>query len=106
MLSVQEVQQHLTRLSYKPGWEFECYEGRWEGMHIVIRTPVEDAFNPGQTVVLDVHCFFPRPESTEELERWLMWRLARIEVHEMREFFKRDGKVIDSPHKKDADRDL
>jgi hypothetical protein len=42
---------------------------------------------------------------TIALEEWLAWRLGRLEVHEMREFLKRDGRVIFDPHGADADHD-
>ena len=103
---MEEIQDHLDRITYKPGWSFLAYEGRWEGHHIAITTCVPDAFNPGKNVTLDVHSMLPPMESTDDLDRWLMWRLARIEVHEMREWYKRDGWVIDSPHVENAERDL
>jgi hypothetical protein len=105
VLSVVGMQAHLARLSYKPGWSFEVYEGRWEGPHIAIRTEVPDTYNPGETVVLDVHSMLPPMRDRAALEEWLAWRLGRLEVHEMREFLKRDGRVIFDPHGADADHD-
>lgn len=105
MLTMAEIQRHLRLLSYKPGWSFEAYEGRWEGHHLVIRTEVEDTYRPGSTTVLDVHSMLPPMRDTGALEEWIAWRLARIEVHECREFFKRDGQVIFDPHAEFASRD-
>jgi hypothetical protein len=34
MLTVEGIRAHLERLSYKDGWSFDVYEGRWEGPHI------------------------------------------------------------------------
>jgi hypothetical protein len=106
MLTTSEIAAHLERLSYKDGWEFQVYDGRWEGQHIVIRTVVPDAFRPGETVTLDVHSMLPPMRDTAQLEEWLAWRLGRIEVHEMREWLKRDGQVLFSPHAEYAERDL
>lgn len=108
MLTVDQINAHLDRITYKPGWSFQAYMGKWEGMHLTIFTEVDDAFRPGEKVRLRVESFLGPNDyiNTRMLEKWLMWRLARIEVHEMREFFKRDGKVIDSPHAEFADRDL
>jgi hypothetical protein len=58
VLTTAEIQAHLNRLSYKPGWEFKVYDGRWEGQHLVIRTEVPDTYSD-QTVVLDVHSMLP-----------------------------------------------
>ncbi len=107
MLTIQEVEGHLKRLSYKPGWSFEVYQGKWEGAHIVINTEIDDSYNPGEMVVLDIHSRLPRVamQNTDTLEDWLAERLAVIEVHEMREFFKRDGKPVFNPHEEFAERD-
>lgn len=83
-----------------------AYDGRWEGQHVVIQTVVPDSGNPNSQVTLDVHSMLPPMESREQLEAWLAWRLARLEIHEMREFLKRDGKVIYDPHAPYANRDL
>lgn len=105
VLTAEEINGHLARMSYKPGWVFRCYQGRWEGLHVVITTVVADAYKPGETTTLDVHSALPPVETTEELERWIAWRLGRIESHEMREFLKRDGRTIYNPHGTNADRD-
>lgn len=106
MLTVAELQQHLTRISYRPGWAFEVREGRWEGHHIVVHAKVEDAYHPGEFVPLDIHSALPRMDSLGQFENWLADRLARIEVHEMREWLRRDGTAIFDPHADGADRDL
>jgi hypothetical protein len=100
VLTVEGIRAHLERLSYKDGWSFDVYEGRWEGPHIVIARRCALG-----AVVLDVHSMLPPMRDTVALEEWLAWRLGRLEVHEMREFFKRDGRVIFDPHGADADHD-
>lgn len=105
MLTMAEIQEHLGRLSYRPGWTIEAYQGMYEYAHLVIRANVEDSYHPGQVVVLDVHSMLPPVLTVEELERWLLWRLSRIEIHECREWFKRDGKPVSDPHGQGADQD-
>lgn len=106
MLSTQDIQAHLKRITYKPGWTITAYDGRWEGQHVVVRTEVEDTYNPGTTTTLDVHSMLPPMRDTQTLEEWVAWRLQRLECHEMREFLKRDGQPIYDPHAEHADRDL
>lgn len=108
MLTTQQINEHLTNRMYKPGWKFKCYDGRWEGQHFVITTVVPDAYNPGQDVTLDVHSMLPPQRDTEALDEWIMWRLGRLEIHEMREFYRdrTDGKPVADPHAEFADRDL
>jgi hypothetical protein len=106
MLTTSEIQAHLERLTYKPGWSIKAYDGRWEGQHVVITTVVDDAYKPGETQTLDVHSMLPPMADTDHLEQWLAWRLGRLELHEMREFLRRDGKPIYNPHAPYAERDL
>jgi hypothetical protein len=108
MLTTAEIQEHLKRITYKDNWTFSYYEGVWEGPHLNIYcSEIADSFNPGKMTALDIHCFLSPNDiaSTESLEIFLMYRLARIELHEMREFFKRDGKIISSPHMPNAEHD-
>lgn len=105
MLTTLELVDHLNHISYKPGWEIYVYDGRWEGQHIVIRTEIEDTFNPGEKLVLDVHSMLPPMPSLDYFNEWLAWRLGRLEIHEMREFLKMDGKPIFDPHAEYAERD-
>jgi hypothetical protein len=106
MLSTSEIQAELERITYKPGWAFTCYDGRWEGQHIAITVELPDAGRPGETVTLDVHSMLPPIPDVRYLHTWLAWRLGRIEIHEMREFLRVEGKAIFDPHAPFADRDL
>lgn len=105
MLSTEQLREHLTKVTYKPGWSFTVYDGEWEGQHIVIRTVVHDAYDPTKTTALDVHSMLPPMDSIDQFNNWLMWRLGRIEVHEMREFFRVNGTPVSDPHKENANRD-
>lgn len=105
MLTMREIQEHLEKVTYKPGWAFQAYEGLWEGHHVVIDAYLPDSYHPGQGVTVNIHSMLPPLEDTRALERWLMWRLGRIEIHEMREFFKVDGTVVSDPHAEGAEHD-
>lgn len=105
MLTTGEIRAHLERLTYKPGWTLDVYDGRWEGQHVVIRTEVPDTYSADQSVTLDVHSMLPPMRDTTALEEWIAWRLQRLEIHEMREFFKRDGHPIFDPHALGAEHD-
>ncbi|MCA1841293.1 MAG: hypothetical protein LC723_13385 [Actinobacteria bacterium] len=104
-LSINYIQELLNYVEYKPGWKFVVYEGRWEGAHLQIIVDMPNAYRPDETTTVDIHCFLPPMETASEFHRWLMWRLGRIEIHEMREFYRVDGKVWDDPHAEHADRD-
>jgi hypothetical protein len=106
MLSTAEIKAELERVTYKPGWVFTCYDGRWEGQHLAITAELPDATRPGESVTLDIHSSLPPIPDAAYLHAWLAWRLGRIENHEMREFFRVDGRAVFDPHAPFADRDL
>src|SRR4051812_47477631 len=35
-LTTEDLRAHLARVSYRPGWRFEVYDGAWEDQHFVI----------------------------------------------------------------------
>jgi hypothetical protein len=106
MMTTQQIQDLLCRVSYKPGWQFRVYDGRFEGQHFVITTQVPDAFNPGFDTTLDVHSALPPCRDEQAFLDWLLWRTARIEVHEAMEFLQVDGHPHVDPHRFEADHDL
>lgn len=105
MLTTAEVQAILKRVTYKPGWSLEAYDGRFEGQHLNITTCVTDSYNPDQNVTLDVHSMLPPMVDEAALLAFLAWRLGRIELHEMREWLKVDGTPPFDPHAEFADQD-
>jgi hypothetical protein len=106
ILTTAELARELEVITYKPGWRFRLYDGAWEGQHFVITTAVPDAYHEGRTTTLDVHSMLPPMETFAQFRRWIGWRLARIEVHEMREFLQRRGAPIFDPHAENAEHDL
>lgn len=106
LLEIHDIRKILSKTRYKD-WTMRAYLGRHEGPHLRIVAMVQDAFGPG-TVPLDIHCRIPRVARRDE-EHFLDFLLERLQVaenHETREFFKVGGKVYDSPHAPNADRDL
>ena len=108
MLTVEQMNALAERVAYKPGWSITFRLGRHEGHHATIETRVPDAYDPEQTVPLRVECFLSPNDVVSEvtLLTWIAYRLARIEVHESREFMRLDGKVWSDPHADGADQDL
>lgn len=105
MLTTSELQAIVGRITYKPGWLIQVYDGDWEGQHVAITAKVYDSTRPGEMVTLDVHSMLPPQQSNDTFLRWIAWRLARIEVHEMREFLMLDGRPVFDPHAPMAERD-
>jgi hypothetical protein len=105
-LTVAEIAEHAARLTYRPGWRFDVYAGRYEGAHIAIHADLPDAENVGQTVRVRIDSNLPPFVDVEQFEAWLLWRLGIIEMHEAREWFRRDGRMISDPRAPDAQHDL
>lgn len=88
-----EMRTFLGTVVYKPGWNFEVYETRAQGIWVAITAEVEDSYHPGQSVPLRIKSPVPPMKSTDEFLDWLRWRLERIEVHECHEWFRWVGTV-------------
>lgn len=99
MLSTEQINTELGRLTYKPGFTFRAYEDLWEGQKIRIEATVPDSRNPEETVDLGIDSFLPPLVDEWDLRRWLAYRLRRVETHEMLEFLRLDGSPIWDPHK-------
>lgn len=105
VLTLSEIQDYLKRFSYKQGWTIKAWEGAYEGWHIGIRTELPDAYNPGDTVTIDVNALLPPMQDLAALKTWLFWRIKQIEIHECMEFFKFDDEIVFDPHREFSDRD-
>lgn len=109
-LGLPQLQQALSRVSYKPGWSFRLWETRWEGIAMGISFTAPNAYDkhpagwvvPADPVVINVKTFVPPCKTGVEFYAWLAYRLSRIELHEMREFLKVDGVCLDDPHAEGA----
>jgi hypothetical protein len=89
----------LSRVTYKPGWKFTPavnYEGLW----VHIDAMVTNAYDPTGYTDLHIEAPLPAPLINDErdLLEWLVWRLHRIESHEVREWLHFDGRRVLDPH--------
>ncbi len=84
----------IDKLSYKPGWEFWLDAGwlniRAEVLHSETLLPV----------TFDIKRIIPRVAQTSEADFLSWWEdiLMEAEYHELREFARYQGKLIDDPH--------
>lgn len=95
-MNLDEVRAAVEKVTYKPGWSFEVRTDSHEGMYLRILAPVPD--DPQQEKTLGINTYLPPFTGTEELARWILWRVERIEVHEARELLRFDGKQVSNPH--------
>ncbi len=59
---------------------------------------VEEAFHPGQSVVLDIRSELSPFRDGQAVLDWFLWRLSRIEAHEVREWTRWRGIQVSDPH--------
>jgi hypothetical protein len=102
MLTIDDITDELTHLTYKPGWKLIAYQSQHEGIWLSILAEVPDAAWPTRTTVLNIRTAIPPIPSREYLREWLLWRILRVESHECREFLRHDGQPLDDPHRPDA----
>lgn len=98
-----EIAEALPRITYKPGWMIRCHQQPYdsfpyEGFCLDITFDVPNAYRTQDTQTQNVHVPLPPIVNEEHLVDFIAWRLARIEMHEMREFLWLDGKIRDDPH--------
>lgn len=105
LLTVKEMQDRAAHYSYRKGWTINVREGCFEGPHLEIIALLEDSIDLGKMTEFQVHSPIPPQLSIEQFDLFILWRLARIESHECREWFKCDGKALFYPHVEDADTD-
>jgi hypothetical protein len=108
MLTLADVQARLAELTYRPGWDITAYQGAFEGPRLRISALVPDSYNPGSTVPLDIRVPLPVQawDTVGQFDRWLLWRLQAVEVHECMEWLHGpDGRPLFDPHREHADRD-
>ena len=113
MLTIQEVRAEIQRYTYKPGWHlttrtepgglqfapFPHVDGKLYNLRLNIDFSAEDSRNPGRRIALHAERLIPAGIPEEGLlRRWLIDVLQDIEYHELREWLRYDGQLVDDPH--------
>lgn len=106
MSDLDLLRAELARYTYRPGWEMSIETRPTDGWpELRIQFTAIDSRDPsrwiliptGQTIPVDLR--YPGPPSwRKDFGRWLRAALTRIEEHEAREWFRRDGVLVDDPH--------
>lgn len=103
------LQRQLSRFTYKPGWTFMITDvGGAIALSIIVR--VRDTYHPDRMIDVGKQVFIPHHitdithESAAEafFARFLSDHIKDIEIHESREWLRRDGHLYDDPHAQDA----
>lgn len=97
-LSLTELQDEVDQFSYRPGWSLDVFADPWEGPCLYVVANVENGYDPDQVIELRVRSAIPPIPSRGYFAIWLQWRLQQIELHESREYLRRDGRPVFDPH--------
>jgi hypothetical protein len=106
ILTVAEMQEIMSRFTYRIGWKFRVYQGETRGAMLEILATVDDSVKLGDFAKLEIYAAIPPYETERGFLKWLFSRLREAEVHECGEFFKLDGVCVWNPHRAFADRDI
>lgn len=92
------LKKAIRKLTYKPGWNFGYREKLGRDV-LVITAQVQHSITL-ELVTFDVRRIIPEvaKASVPAFLSWWEDILAEAELHEMREFARYDGKLIDDPH--------
>jgi hypothetical protein len=88
----------IKSCSYKPGWSFDYEPGVHPFLLITARVP--NSRGPGE-IEFTIKRLIPddtRTLSAAQVCNWVKTMVIEAEVHEVREFFKYQGVVVDDPH--------
>lgn len=100
-LTAVDIAREIKRVTYKPGWTFEVSHHPIEGPTLSIGFAVPNSYRQGEQQVQCVNSPIPPLFGADHLYAWLMWRISVVEMHELAEFFKVDGKPVYDPHSED-----
>lgn len=92
----------LKRFTYKPGFKMRVQPNLgFMGPCILLTMKVEDTYHPGVFVEVMKPCPLEGvPAGNEQIfAQWLAGQLQELEIHESREWLKRDGVIYDNPHR-------
>jgi hypothetical protein len=95
------LEEEISNLKYKPGWKFALTDyGYGDALEIIgcaydsralAPTPIE--FVMSRLVPASV------TSSVDSFTAWVKTLLMEAEFHELREFFRYKGELVDDPHK-------
>src|SRR5579862_7724811 len=92
----------IAKLTYKPGWKFrQVRGGLYNYDQLVILAQVQNSHDPEQIVEFTMMRVIPVFLTGETFLPWVTMVIAEAEYHELREFLRYDGALVDDPHKAD-----
>lgn len=110
-MTPDDARRIVRGITYKPGYKFElgvCNNGT-DYVLVIWQIGLPDARDPARTVnlryigperdIMEIACY-----QTEDLLRWARETAAYLEVHEMHEWLRYEGKLFCDPHDRRGER--
>lgn len=97
-MSQAQLRRTILACEYKPGWSFDLESGDFPMLLITANVP--NSRGPGR-IEFTVKRLIPdyvRRGSDAIITEWVKSMVIEAEVHEVREFFRYKGKLVDDPH--------
>lgn len=96
------LRTQLDRHTYRPDWQMRIDETAPYLAVLIVEAMVQDTYEPDRQIRIASRNIVP-PYLTDERDeagftRWLQHALFDIEMHESREWLRRDGEIFDNPH--------
>lgn len=93
-----DIEKMTSKLTYKPGWTFAYQQDRYYNV-LIIEGLVPDSRDPSTMLAFSTRRPIPTfIEFEMEFLDWVMQLLIEAEYHELREYFRYDGKLVSNPH--------
>ena len=106
-MTIDEANEIVAALTYKPGWEIELVGGGVAGLALRLAMQAPDSTTTehrpiavrGDDVPLDPHNLQLFDE--KRFVDWVFNQIMRLERHEAQEWFRLRGELVDDPHADD-----
>lgn len=87
----------ISKITYKPGWSFHHVSDEWgHSLKIMATVPHSETLEPTTFQFVRI---IPWMEDEVMFLRWFKAILMEAEIHELREFLRFDGQLVDDPHR-------
>ena len=101
------LQSQLDRYTYRSGWAWTLHgqsDNYWSATFTVeITFSAVDAHDPSSNCVIfsrqAIPPFVMQERDPELFKRWFQTTIFNVEMHESREWLRRDGVLVEDPHK-------
>ena len=96
MSTLKLFEETLAKLTYKPGWTFDTYAGYLLQVNlktINVHAPYEEV-----TVTATQNIPLLGVEDEQGVVKMVGKMIRELELHEVNEWFKFNGKVVEEPH--------